>query len=128
MTEKIKLVAGDTKPQVKVVIKDDDTGLPMNVAGATVRLLFRAAGSATLQATVNGTLLTGLENEDGSITTTAPYDTPGAGGRVAFVWAAGNLDAPAGDYEGEIKVTFSDGSKQTVYDILKFKLREDFGD
>jgi hypothetical protein len=32
----------------------------------------------------------------------------------------------AGDYEGEIQITFSDGTIQTVYDLLKFKLREDF--
>jgi hypothetical protein len=32
----------------------------------------------------------------------------------------------AGDYEGEIQITFVDGTIQTVYDLLKFKLREDF--
>jgi hypothetical protein len=36
------------------------------------------------------------------------------------------MSGSAGDYEGEIQVTFSNGGVQTVYDLLKFKMREDF--
>jgi len=36
------------------------------------------------------------------------------------------LAGEAGDYEGEIQITFADTTVQTVYDLLKFKLREDF--
>jgi hypothetical protein len=36
------------------------------------------------------------------------------------------LQGEAGDYEGEIEITFADGQVQTVYDLLKFKIREDF--
>jgi hypothetical protein len=36
------------------------------------------------------------------------------------------LTGAAGDYEGEIQITFSDGQIQTVYDLLKFKVRSDF--
>jgi hypothetical protein len=32
----------------------------------------------------------------------------------------------AGDFEGEIEITFGDGQIQTLYDVLKFKIREDF--
>jgi hypothetical protein len=46
---------------------------------------------------------------------------------VVFQWNPTTLSVPAGDYEGEIEVTFpSGGGIQTVYDLLKFKLREDF--
>jgi hypothetical protein len=36
------------------------------------------------------------------------------------------LQGDPGDYEGEIEITFPDGQIQTVYDPLKFKVREDF--
>jgi hypothetical protein len=36
------------------------------------------------------------------------------------------LQGEPGDYEGEIEMTFSDGQIQTVYDTLRFKVREDF--
>jgi hypothetical protein len=128
---KIKLVRGDTKPQLKVVVIDTDTGVPVDISGSTARLYFRAAGATTLQATVVGTLVTGLETTDPNtgapiVNTSAPYDVAGAGGRVVFQWGPGDLDCAAGDYEGEIEVSFGDGSKQTVYDTLSFKLREDF--
>lgn len=126
MTDKIKLVQGDTRPQIKVAVKDDATGTALDVSGATVRLLFRAVGASALQATLVGTLVTGLEQADGSILTTAPYDVPGAGGRVVFAWATGDLNCEAGPYEGEIQVTFQDGTRQTVFETLQFTLREDF--
>jgi hypothetical protein len=37
-----------------------------------------------------------------------------------------SLDGAPGDYEGEIEITFADSTIQTVYDLLKFKLRQDF--
>jgi hypothetical protein len=54
--------------------------------------------------------------------------TDGANGQVAFYPASAPemLAGDAGDYEGEIQITFVDGTIQTVYDLLKFKLREDF--
>lgn len=127
MADKIKLVRGDTRPQVKVVVKSEKTGQPVDISGSTVRMLFRAVGSQVLQATVPGVLLNGLELDGGEIDTTSPYDVNGAGGRCVFLWRAGDLDCEPGEYEAEVEVTFSDGGKQTVYDLLKFKLREEFG-
>ena len=82
----------------------------VNITGATVVLKFRSVGSDTLQATVTGTV------------------TSGSTGQVAFYPAStpAMLTGDAGDYEGEIEITFSDGQIQTVYDTLKFKIREDF--
>jgi hypothetical protein len=126
MAEKIKLVQGDTKPVLIVSLTDEATGTPISITNATARMYFRAVGSTTILATITGTLLVGRLLEDGSVDSTAPYDVLGAGGRVQFSWGSTDLVQPAGDYEGEIEVTFSDSSKQTVYDLLKFKLREDF--
>jgi len=110
MTDKIKLVQGDTRPAIVCTITDETTGDPVNITGATVVLKFRPVGSTTLQATVTGTV------------------TSGSTGQVAFYPAStpAMLTGDAGDYEGEIEITFADGQIQTVYDLLKFKIREDF--
>ena len=110
MAEKIKLVQGDTKPALVCTITDEITGAPIALTGATVRLKFRATGASVLTATVTGTV------------------TDGANGVVAFYPATAPemLAGEAGDYEGEIEITFADSTVQTVYDLLKFKLRQDF--
>jgi len=110
MAEKIKLVQGDTKPALVCNITDETTGAAINLTGATVRLKFRAAGATSLTATVTGSV------------------TNGANGQVAFYPASAPemLQGEPGDYEGEIEITFADNTIQTVYDLLKFKVREDF--
>lgn len=125
-TEKIKLVQGDSRPQIKVVLLDETTGSAINAAGATPRLKFRALGGTQVLFTLMGILLPGLELGPGVIDMTSPYDQPGAGGRTAFMFGAGDLNLPAGPYQGEIEVTFQDGTVQTVFEILKFSLREQF--
>lgn len=106
----IKLVQGDTRPALNVTITDENTGEPVVLTGATVRLKFRKQGSTTLTSTLTGTITNGLN------------------GQVSFYWASDptSLSGDAGNYEGEIEITFSDGQIQTVYDTLKFRLREDF--
>lgn len=108
MSEKIKLVQGDTRPQVKVTLTDDTTGDPIDLGTGTVRMRFRAAGDSTVLSTLVGTIVNSV------------------GGVVVFSWPDGALNVDAGDYEGEIEITFADTTVQTVYDLLKFKLREQF--
>jgi len=109
MAEKIKLVQGDTRPQVKVTLTDDITGLPVEITGATCRLKFRAVGSSTLIDTLTGTILDGVN------------------GIVAFAWNQNTLSVDPGDYEGEIEVTFPSGQGvQTAYQLLKFSVRAQF--
>jgi hypothetical protein len=110
MAEKIKLVQGDTRPAIVCNITDDTTGAPVVLTGATVVLKFRAAGDTTLTATVPGSV------------------TDGPNGQVVFYPASAPemLQGEPGDYEGEIEITFSDSQIQTVYDTLRFKVREDF--
>jgi hypothetical protein len=110
MAEKIKLVQGDTRPAIVCTITDENTGAAISLNGATPRLKFRAAGETDLIATITGTV------------------TDAALGKCVFFPASAPemLQGEAGDYEGEIEITFGDGQVQTVYDLLKFKLREDF--
>ena len=126
MADKIRLVQGDTKPAIIISLTDEETEVPIAVNGATVKLYLRAVGEDTVLLTKTAFLLPGIVTAGGSVDTSAPYDTLGSGGRLQFVWSAGDLDIEEGAYEGEIEITFSDGSIQTVYDTLKFSLREDF--
>lgn len=126
MSEKIKLVQGDTKPALILSLTDENSGEPIGVSGSTTRMYFREAGTTTILATLTGTLLAGKVLEDGTVDTDAPYDTAGAGGRVQFNWGSTDLDQDPGNYEGEVEITFSDGTIQTVYDLLKFRIRQDF--
>lgn len=110
MAEKIKLVQGDTRPVLLCTITDENTGVVIPLTGAAVSLKFRQAGAATLTATVVGSVI------------------DGPNGQVVFYPASAPemLQGEPGDYEGEIEITFSDSTVQTVYDVLKFKVREDF--
>lgn len=126
MADKIKLVQGDTKPALVISLTDENSGAPLGINGATCRVYFRAVGETAILATLTGNTIPGRVLEDGTLDFAAPYNLPGSGGRVQFNWATGDLDQPSGDYEGEIEITFPDGTIQTVYDLLKFKLREDF--
>lgn len=126
MAEKIKLVQGDSRPQLVLSLTDDTTGAAIDVSTATVHLHFRAAGADTILATLTAQNIPGKVLDDGSIDFTAPYNTSGAGGRCVINWTTDALNQDAGDYEGEIEITFADSTVQTVYDILKFKLRSQF--
>jgi hypothetical protein len=110
MTDKIKLVQGDTRPALICTLKDENTGEAIDLTDCTVVLKFRALGSETLQATVPGSVVNG------------------PAGSVVFYPASAPemLQGEPGDYEGEVEITFADGQKQTVFDPLKFKVREDF--
>ena len=46
-------------------------------------------------------------------------------GKVQFNFANGVLDVDPGEYEGEIVVD-QNGSLQTVYDVLRFRVRSNF--
>lgn len=108
-TDRIYLVQGDiNRPQVQATITDENTGAIIDITGATVLLKFRQVGSSTLQATITGTV------------------TSGSGGVVVFPMTEEALSGPGGEYEGEIEIEFTGGSVQTVYDLLKFRVREQF--
>jgi hypothetical protein len=112
MAEKIKLVQGDTYPQIRVTLTDEGTGNAIDLTGASVTLHFRAVGGTTPLFSRGG-----FVNPDTA-----------AQGKAIFVWQAGDLNVAAGEYEGEVEIYWSNtGARQTVYDLLKFRVREDIG-
>lgn len=108
-TQRIDLVSDDTGPQLQFTITDNATGAAQNLTGSTVSLHFRAVDTTT------------------NLFTRAAVVTDAANGVATLQWQASDLaNRAAGDYEGEIEVVLADGTRQTVYDTLQFRLREDF--
>lgn len=125
MAERIKLVAGDTRPQIFVAITDKSSGEAIDLSQVELVMHFRAQGSTTDLAVMTGQKLPGVILPDG--TADDEGADVGEGGRAVFNWPAAALNVPAGYYEGWIILNFPDGSRQTVYDPVKFKVRADAG-
>lgn len=108
---KIKLVQGDTLPNITLTLTDPATGEIIDVTDAdiVVRVKFRAAGSDTVLSTIICDKVGGVQHK----------------GKVRFNFSGGVLDVEPGLYEGEVEIDF-DGQIQTVYDVLKFNVRQQF--
>lgn len=107
---KINLVQGDTGPQIKVTLTRSDTGLAEDVSDATIKMHFRKQDTTSV--------LFSLSNQS------TPEQQ--ALGVCIFVFSAGQLDVDAGYYEGEVEVVFQSGTRETVYEVVEFYVREDF--
>jgi hypothetical protein len=119
----INLVAGDDKPELNFTLRDSNTAAtgatldeddpttwkPIDITAETIKVHFRLLGSSGILDTM-------------TCGKTAPY----ANGLCFMQWNATTLDVAAGTYEGEIELEDSTGKKQTIFDKLKFKVRDDF--
>jgi hypothetical protein len=108
----IRLVSGDDKPLVVLTLTDDISNTPYDLSpvSTTVFVRFRQAGTTDTLSTIQCTKL-----------------TTGADGKVQFNFVGGVLDVPPGMYEGEVVIDES-GGRQTVYDLLRFRVRQNFTD
>lgn len=108
MADVIRLVKGDSKPVIQLTLTDDVAGgvLDISAASTTVYIRFRKAGTTTLLSTINCSKV-----------------TDGTDGKVQFDFTGGVLNVDPGQYEGEIVVNYN-GSTQTVYDLLTFRVRD----
>jgi hypothetical protein len=120
-SQTLNLVAGDTLPELTFTLKDSSSAAsgktldendsstwgPINISGGSVKLRIRELGSTTVKSTLSCTI------------------TDGTNGKVATNFPSGTLDK-AGTFEGELEMTFSNGGIQTVYDLIKLKVRGDF--
>jgi len=119
----INLVAGDDKPELNFTLRDSNTAAagatldeddattwsPIDLTGQTIRVHFRLLGSTSILDTM-----------------TCGRTTPYTNGECFMQWNLTTLDVDAGTYEGEIELEDSAGRKQTIFDKLKFKVRDDF--
>jgi len=110
MATTFKYVQGDTGPQIKVTLTEEDSGDAVDLTGATVTLHFRAAG------------------EDEVLFSREFFVNPDTAenGVAVLQWETNDLNQEAGAYEGEIEVVRNSGIRETLFDKLKFKIREDF--
>lgn len=120
-SQTLKLVAGDTLPELSFTLRDSQTAAPgkkldpnnsetwapIDVDGALVRLRIRELGSSEVKSTLTCAVLDGTN------------------GKVITNFPEGTLDK-AGTFEGELEVVFPGGGIQTVYDLIKLKVRGDF--
>lgn len=120
-SDTLNFVVGDTLPELTFTLKDSETAASgqtldsedsttwaaINITGATVKLRLRAAGSTTLTDTRTCTV------------------TSGSNGTCVTSFSTSSFPS-AGVYEGELEITFSGGGIQTVNDLIKFKVRDDF--
>lgn len=110
MVKRIRLVRNDERPEIDLTLTDKVTKLPFNLSAATtfVYVHFRPFGS-----TAAPTIITCVKID-------------AANGIVRFDFTGGVLTGlTAGAYEGEVKIDF-DGIQHTVYDLIKFQVRDDF--
>ena len=121
-SDTINLVVGDTLPEVTVTLRDSnkaasgqtldpensETWDPIDLTGATVAMRIRKVGSTTVAST---------------LTMTVP--SPETDGKAFTNFPAGTL-TEAGVFEAEVEITYGGGGKQTVNDLLKLKVRNDF--
>ncbi|WP_313619556.1 hypothetical protein [Achromobacter sp.] len=127
-TTKIRLVQGDTAPQLQLSLTDQRTrqAIDLSTPGTTARMLFREVGADAVKDTMPCFPIAGyVDPESGEVDFRPPYDVAGRGGRLAMDWSETALDT-AGEFEGEVEVIFPDGRIQTAFAILKFQVREQF--
>jgi hypothetical protein len=106
------LVKNDTFAQIRATITREDSGEAVNLTGDTTKLRFRALYSTAVLFT-----LTAIQAESGDY----------ANGIATFTFGTTDLDLDAGEYEGEIEITYADSTKETVFELINFIVREDFG-
>jgi len=110
MATSFNYVQGDTGPQIRLTLTDDDTGTATNLTGASVTLHFRAAGDASVLFSRTLVVNAGTASQ----------------GIAILQWVAGDLNQDAGVYEGEVEIVKASGLRETLYETLRFRIREDF--
>lgn len=107
---RIRLVRNDTGPQIQLTLTNEATGTAIDLSSATATMHFKSVA-------------TGVVAFSRALTIPALTATQGI---AIVIWGATDLNQTAGDYDGEVEITFPTGMRQTVYDVLKFRLREQF--
>ena len=103
----IYLVQGDTRPQLQVTATREG-GSVIDLTDSTVLLKIRRKNIRGITLTLTGTL------------------SDPTNGVAVFAFSDGDLDIDAGDYQGEVEVTYSTGDIETAYDLVDINLRRDF--
>ena len=107
----ISLVSGDGVANLQITLIRDDSGLTYNAGGADIALHLRKKSTTAV--------LTSIEFDSGL--------SSAGDGTIVFTLGDFLLSNPeAGYYEGEIEITFADGTTQTIFQPLNFRIRAGF--
>lgn len=106
-----RFVRNDTGPQIKLTLHSEDTDLPEDISRATV------------------TLHVSREDTGEFVLTRPCFVNPetGANGVAIIAWEEGDLDLAEGFYLGELEIVLDNGIRETLFDVLRFYVREDRG-
>jgi len=117
MSDTIQLVQNDTLPDLAITLRDSKTGdlsdpdswdpIDLSAGTTSVAVKLRERNTTTILSTIACTKVDG-----------------GNTGKILMPFGTFLVDNAAGSYEGEIEITF-DADVQSVYDLLKFKVRAD---
>jgi hypothetical protein len=111
VADEIKLVVGDDRPEVIITFSDDITRQAYDVSGAIVTVRFR---------------MKGLPAVPPIPLTIIPCTLGPASNQARFDFTNGELDGiEPGHYEGEVIID-EGGEVQTVYDVINFRVRQNF--
>lgn len=120
-SETIRLVQGDTLPQIKITVRDKNTAATgkvldpedettwaiVDLTSCAVRMKIRELGGTTVKETLEAAIINPTQGE------------------AIFVFDADTLDT-AGTFEAEIEYQSATGGIQSVYDLIKLQVREQF--
>ena len=105
-----QLVKSDQAPQIRAALKREDDNSVVDFENGSCALKFRKKGSTTVLFTLAASDV-GDNFKDGI---------------AIFSFSGTQLAIDEGYYEGEISITYSSGTIETVFKILDFYLRDDF--
>lgn len=102
----IKIVKDDTLPVLEFSVIQN--GVPVDLTGASVKFYMKNNDTGAVK--VNGKSCTVID--------------PATSGVCRYSWEAADTDT-AGEYVGEVEVTFATGKIQTGYKLIPIIIRED---
>ena len=102
------LVRGSSASKITATLTREDTGAPVVLDSASVVLRVRKRGTKLVLVQVPGLVLDPDE------------------GTVVFIFKDALNTLTEGYFEGEIQVTHKDKSKEIVYELLSFQVRDNF--
>jgi hypothetical protein len=105
-----QLVKSDQAPQIRAALKREDDNSVVDFENGSCALKFRKKGTTTVLFTLNASDV-GDNFKDGI---------------AIFSFSGTQLAIDEGYYEGEISVTYSSSTVETLYKVLNFQVRGDF--
>ena len=105
-----QLVKSDQAPQIRAALKREDDDVAVDFENGSCALKFRKKGTTAVLFTLSASDV-GDNFKDGV---------------AIFAFSGTQLAIDEGYYEGEISITYSSGSIETVFKVLDFYLRDDF--